>query len=166
MQAPICPPQSTPPFESGPFDWVKRLIFGRTWFLFFENIARALVAILKLPLYLDCAWFMPGTIVAATQPVFRYPCPPQVRVSPYVIYSTLNTAPVGSSATISVWRSGLSSTPGGKIADITFTAGSNNGLATYYDAENFSVPDAEFFIVVNTVGSGTAGADLFVIMRA
>ncbi len=124
------------------------------------------------PNYIDMAWFMPGVLVAATQPWFRYPCPPDRQVKPLTVEATLNVAPTVSSATISIWRSAWAGTtamptiPGGKLFDITFFPGSNNGLvvATYPD-QNFTTPETSLFVVINTIGGGVAGEDLFLVVR-
>lgn len=119
------------------------------------------------PNYVDMAWYMPGTLVAATAFTFRYPAIPVDKLSPLsVVKIQVRTAPVGSNATLSLWRSATSTVPGGKIADLLIFAGSTDGIAfTYYESERFTVPDSDLFVVCNTPGSGTPGADLFLVVR-
>lgn len=125
------------------------------------------------PNYHDMIMTFPGTISTAGASSLRYPCPPDVQVKPLsVAMATLNTPATGSDATISIWRGALApgpgtpGIPGGKLFDITFFAGSNDGIVfTTYDEQNFTVPGVELFIIINTVGSGVAGANLRVIVR-
>lgn len=165
MKPPICPPQNVAPVDQAPVSWVTKMLFGRTWWLFFQGVAAGLANLLNFPLYHDLVMFWPGALtVAILEPI--YPSPPQQRVGPYIFAAFASTGPTGANVVVNMWRSAFGSDPGGKMATFTILNGFQFPLSvTYFAAENYTIPGSSVYAEVTSIGSVLAGSNLRIIAR-
>ncbi len=167
-QPPICPIQATAPIDQAPrgFDWIKSLLFGRTWYLFWEGVGRFAAIFMRFPLYHDLVMFYPGNMTVTASLLPSYPAPPQQRVGPYVFEVYIDSPPTGADLIGEIWRSDSGTILGGKMADFTILDGLPLPLSiTYHADENYTIPGSRVFVAITQIGSTTPGANLHVHAR-
>ena len=164
MQVPICPMQNVPPFESGPFEWVKRIIFGRSWWLYFSDLARRMTFLLRNPNFIDIVIQVPHDMTVGTY-VINYPMPPRYRLDNWIFDGFIETPPTGTDIEFEVIRSVTPVSPQAVIAYGVVGTGANNCVFTTVSDENYTLPDGAIALRFTQIGSGTAGNNFRFLMR-
>lgn len=165
MPNPICPMQSVPPSESVTYQ-NRPILFGRSWYLFFSDMAKWLKYLLQWPNFIDMTLFFPGKPAIGAQ-VFNYLCPPRYNLGPIAYRAYLLSPATGTDLIFEVRRSANSSgtIPDTLMATGTFTVFFQNAAFVIVSDENHTVPDTSIYVNVTQVDGANAASDLLLQMR-